>query len=103
MSKNENAVHILEKNLDKIYWKCLCKKNKNIISIKGKSFLEKILNNKNNIYYEKIDWKYLSYNENIMYLLEKNINYFEYIDWKSLCQNVNFWDKYNDRCLRKLY
>ncbi len=77
--------------------------DKNIICIEGKSFLEKILDDENNIYYDKIDWKYLSLNKNIMYLLERNNKLFEKINWKFLSENKNFWDKYNNRCLRKLF
>lgn len=128
---NENAVHIIENILEQncvieLDWYKLCK-NKNAISI-----LKNIINDKDNIYYKKISWFGLSQNENIYQIItEKELDnciwhhlcinkgfvkfldkiiekgkeepYFKRINWKYLCKNENFWDKYNDRCLRKLY
>ncbi len=126
---NENAVHIIENILEQncvieLDWYKLCK-NKNAVSI-----LKNIINNINNPYYKKISWFGLSQNENIYQIItekdldnciwhhlcintgfvnfldkiiEKENPYFKKINWKYLCKNENFWDKYNDRCLRKLY
>ena len=51
LSRNPNAIHLLENNLDKVNWKFLSK-NPNAIPI-----LEKNL--------DKVDWFYLSHNPNI--------------------------------------
>ena len=64
LSKNTNAIPILEKNLNKVDWSSLSK-NPNAIPI-----LEKNLN--------KVDWNNLNYNENGLLLL---INHKEKINW----------------------
>ena len=51
LSRNPNAIHILENNLDKVHWHWLST-NPNAIHI-----LEKNL--------DKVDWRMLSYNPNI--------------------------------------
>ena len=55
-----NAIHILEKNLNKVDWSSLSE-NPNAIPI-----LEKNLN--------KVDWKYLSRNPNAIPILERNLD-----------------------------
>ncbi len=72
LSRNPNAISLLEKNLDKIDWYCLSR-NPNAIHL-----LEKNL--------DKIDWKYLSRNPNAIHLLENNL---DRIDWKYLSKNPN--------------
>jgi hypothetical protein len=71
LSKNPNAIHLLEKNIDKIDWDYLCL-NPNAVYI-----LEQNL--------DKIHWEYLSYNSNSIYLfaplnyekMKKNIQEFK--------------------------
>src|SRR5438874_1897710 len=60
LSQNTNAIHLLEKNLDKINWHALSL-NPNAIHL-----LEKNL--------DKINWYWLSENPNAIYLLEKNLD-----------------------------
>jgi hypothetical protein len=72
LSLNENAIHLLEKNIDKIDWKYLSL-NHNAIHL-----LEKNL--------DKIDWTKLSKNINAIHLLEKNL---DKVDWKYLALNHN--------------
>jgi len=55
LSRNPNAIHLLEKNIDKINWFELSR-NPNAIPL-----LEKHL--------DKIDWHALSVNPNVIYLL----------------------------------
>jgi hypothetical protein len=69
---NPNAIHLLEKNLDKVNW-CRISYNPNAISI-----LEQHLDN--------VDWRALSSNPNAISLLEKNMNK---IDWYNLSANPN--------------
>ena len=57
LSDNPNAIHILENNMDKVYWYMLSA-NPNAIPI-----LEKNL--------DKVDWKYLSENPNALHLFTK--------------------------------
>src|SRR5438067_72512 len=72
LSTNPNAIHLLEKNLDKIDWYYLSS-NPNAIHL-----LEKNLN--------KIDWDGLSRNPNAIHLLEKNL---DKIHWSYLSLNPN--------------
>ena len=72
LSSNPNAIHILEKNLDKVFWDELSF-NPNAISI-----LE------NNLY--KINWEYFAKNPNAIQILKNNLNK---IDWYYLLQNQN--------------
>src|SRR5205085_101426 len=72
LSRNPNAIHLLEKNLDKINWNCLSS-NPNAIHL-----LE------NNL--DKINWNWLSRNPNAIHLLEKNL---DKIDWDWLSLNPN--------------
>ena len=72
MSSNPNAIHILEKNLDKIDWYWLSR-NPNAIHLLEKNP-------------DKIHWFMLSLNPNAIHLLEKNQ---DKIDWNMLCENLN--------------
>ena len=82
LSKNPNAIHILENNIDKINWQCLST-NPNAIRILEDNF--------DNIY-----WGLLSYNPNAIHILEKNINKPEVINnWKYFSENplIFIYDK----------
>jgi hypothetical protein len=70
LSRNPNAIHILEKNLTEIDWNWLSA-NPNAIHI-----IEKNLNN--------VDWIGLSSNPNAIHILEKNITK---INWRCLSKN----------------
>ena len=70
LSKNSNAIYLLEKHFDKINWENLSM-NSNAIHILEKNF-------------DKIDWHFLSKNNNAMHLLEK---YPDKIDWQYLSLN----------------
>ncbi len=72
LSENKNAIHILEKNLDKVDWSFLCL-NPNAIHI-----LEKNL--------DKLNWHFLCQNPNAIHILEKNL---DKINWNFLCLNPN--------------
>ena len=72
LSRNPNAIHLLEKNQDKIDWWRLSE-NPNAIHL-----LEQNL--------DKINWSLLSKNANAIYLLEKNPDKFI---WSLLSQNPN--------------
>jgi hypothetical protein len=72
LSSNPNAIHILEQNLDKIFWNRLSL-NPNAIHL-----LEQNI--------DKIDWSWLSVNPNAIHLLEQNI---DKIDWSWLSVNPN--------------
>ncbi len=72
LSGNPNAIHIIEQNIDKIIWKELSM-NPNAIHI-----LE------NNL--DKVDWLYLSKNPNAIHILEQNI---DKIIWRTLSENPN--------------
>jgi hypothetical protein len=62
LSRNPNAIYLLEKNQDKIYWDMLSQ-NPNAISLLEKNP-------------DKIVWIYLSSNPNAIHILEK---------WKGWC------------------
>ena len=70
LSENPNAIHILEKNIDKVNWTMLSL-NPNAIHI-----LEKNI--------DKVDWTMLSRNSNSIHILEKNI---DKVDWYMLSKN----------------
>ena len=72
LSRNPNAIHLLEQNLDKINWLSLSL-NPNAIQI-----LEQNL--------DKIVWRALSGNLNAIHLLENNL---DKIDWIQLSRNPN--------------
>ena len=72
LSRNPNAIHLLEQNLDKIDWSQLSK-NPN-----GIPLLEQNL--------DKIDWENLSVNPKAIHLLEQNP---DKIDWDMLSMNEN--------------
>ena len=70
LSQNQNAIHLLEKNKDKINWYWLsC--NINAIHILERN-------------QDKIDWENLSKNPNAIKLLEQNI---DKIDWNEISIN----------------
>ena len=75
LSGNPNAIHILEKNLDKVSWNALSI-NPNAIHI-----LEKNL--------DKVDWYGLSGNPNAIHILEKNL---DKVDWYVLSRNPNIFE-----------
>jgi hypothetical protein len=72
LSANKNAIHILEKNIDKINWSEL---SGNINAI---NMLE--------ANWDKIDWVELSGNINAINMLEANM---DKIDWTRLSGNIN--------------
>lgn len=72
LSLNPNAIHILERNIDKIDWRRLSK------NTSAMCILE------NNI--DKIDWEFLSKNPAAIDLLEE---FEEKIDWDYLCHNTS--------------
>jgi len=72
ISRNPNAIHIIEKNLDKIDW-IILSSNPNAISI-----LEKNL--------DKVNWVILSSNPNAIHIIERNP---DKIIWKYLSENPN--------------
>ena len=75
LSKNPNAIHLLEQNMNKINWSCISS-NPNAINL-----LEQNM--------DKIDWDGLSYNPNAINLLEQNI---DKIDWWHLSENPNIFE-----------
>ena len=75
LSFNENAISILEKNLDKINWYNLSE-NINAISI-----LEKNL--------DKVNWNVLSKNANAINILKDNL---DKISWDNLSENENIFE-----------
>ena len=94
LSLNPNAIHILEKNMDKIVWDCLSK-NPNAIHILEKNIdkidWNRLSENVNAIHIleknlDKVDWSLLSLNRNAIHILAKNI---DKIDWVYLSQNLN--------------
>jgi hypothetical protein len=72
LSGNENAIHILEKHLDKVDWSVLSHNRKAI------RILERNL--------DKVDWRGLSANTEAIHILEQNLNK---IDWCILSGNEN--------------
>ena len=85
LSANPNAIHLLEQNIDKIEWNHLSE-NPNAIHI-----LEKNI--------EKINWRSLSANPNAIHILEKNK---EKIDWELLSINPNVFT-YDYEAMREKY
>ena len=75
LSRNPNAIHLLEQNLNKIDW-CWLSVNRNAIHL-----LERNL--------DKIDWGRLPFNPNAIHLLEKNL---DKIDWDRLSQNPSIFE-----------
>jgi hypothetical protein len=72
LSSNENAIHILEKNIDLIDWHYLSS-NPNAVRL-----LEQ--------HPDKIKWSQLCFNENAIHLIEKNL---DKVDWRFLSENPN--------------
>ena len=96
LSLNPNAIHLLEKNPDKIDWKWLSL-NPNAIHLlernPDKIYWQQLSGNHNAIhlleqYPYKIDWQQLSRNSNAIHLLEKNP---DKIDWHALSSNLNIF------------
>ena len=82
LSQNENAIHLLKQNQDKIDWDNLsC--NDNAIHLLEQN-------------QDKIDWNCLSYNPNAIHLLEQNQNK---INWSKLSTNPSIF-KYNYKELK---
>ena len=75
LSKNPNALHLLEQNPDKIFWHSLSQ-NPNAIHL-----LEKHL--------DEIDWENLSGNPNALHMLEANSNK---IAWWRLSMNPSIFE-----------
>jgi len=75
LSKNPNAIHLLEQNMDKIDWFYLSG-NPNAIHL-----IEQNL--------DKIDWLYLSRNPSAIHLLEQNQHK---ICWELLSGNPNIFE-----------
>jgi len=71
-SRNPNAIHILEKRLNKVFWGMLSE-NPNAIYL-----LEKNI--------DKISWSWLLLNPNAIHLFEQNM---DKINWAMLSQNPN--------------
>ena len=69
---NPNAIHMLEKNLDKVDWSRLSE-NPNAIHILGQNL-------------DRVDWDNLSRNPNAIPILEKNL---DYVNWDNLSENPN--------------
>lgn len=94
LSANPSAVHILERNLDKVDWKLLSG-NPNAIHLiesnLNKVDWRELSKNPSAIHLlednlHRVDWRYLSMNPNAIHLLEKNV---DRINWHNLSQNVN--------------
>ena len=74
LSKNPNAIHLLEQNQDKIDWYALSS-NPNAIRL-----LEQ--------HQDKINWLGISYNPNAIHLLEQNQ---DKINWRGIYNNPNIF------------
>ena len=74
LSRNKNAIHLLENNFDKINW---CNLSLNLSAI---HILEKNI--------DKINWYYLSRNKNAIDLLKNNM---DKIDFGNLSYNQNIF------------
>ena len=103
LSENPNAIHLLEKNINKIDWEIICyNSNPNAVHIIER-YPEKIdwwslSCNPNAIHLfeqhpENINWEWLSENPNAIHLLKR---YPEKIDWSQLSQNPNIMDVIRD-------
>jgi len=75
LSKNPNAIHIIENNISSVSWSALSK-NKNAIHIL-------------NMYPEKIHWPNISLNPSAIDILEKNQ---DKIDWFNLSSNPSIFE-----------
>jgi hypothetical protein len=87
LSRNPCAIHILEKNLDKINW-CYLSANPGAIDI-----IEQNL--------DEIVWDYLSLNKAATHLLEKNL---DKVDWVVLSANpnaINLFFKYDYQSMKQ--
>ena len=73
LSRNKNAVHILEKKLDEVNW--------NMSTENASHILEKKL--------DKVHWNMLSSNKNAVHILENNL---DKVNWYFLSKNKNIFD-----------
>lgn len=77
LSRNSSIHHLiplLQKNLDKLYWRDLCQqRNPNLMP-----FLEQHM--------DRISWTHLSSNPVAIHILEQNL---DKVDWTELCANEN--------------
>ena len=97
LSKNPNAIDLIESNLDKINWKALSS-NSNAIHILKKNSSKihwKMFSSNTNIHQaislveenmELLDWEELSANPGAISVIEKNL---DKINWTSLSRNEN--------------
>lgn len=84
LSRNPNAVHLLEKYPNKIVWPMLClNQSPQILRL-----LEK--------YPEKIEWSYFSINPQLIPLLEKHPHLGKNIHWKHLSKNPCIFMTYGE-------
>ena len=81
LSSNHNAIHILEKNLDKINWQFLST-NTNIHKIE-------ILNKNLEDYKYLISWYLLCGNYNAIHIIEKNK---DKINWINISENPSIFE-----------
>ena len=75
LSRNPNAIHLLEQNLDKIDWDVLSE-NPNAIHLLEQNF-------------DKVDWGDLSDNPNAIHLLEQNL---DKVHWRYLSNNPGIFE-----------
>ena len=104
LSKNENAVQILEKNASRICWSIWLYMNPNTVHIVEQHlkvltdinclddiYWDELSANPNAVhimakYFDRIDWTALSGNENAIYILEKNL---DKVNWEVLSKKRN--------------
>jgi hypothetical protein len=108
LSRNPNAIYILEKNLDKVNWTNLCL-NPNAIHILEKNLdkvkWDSLSENPNAIHIlennlDKVNWYWLSSNPNAIHMLEKNILMLYYgkkTNAKQKATKKNRYDKKKER------
>ncbi len=96
LCKNPNAIHILEQNIDKVYWSYLCV-NKNAIHLLEQNLdkvnYEWLCENPNAIHLleqnlDKVIWDELSRNPNAIHILEQNL---DKVNWLWLCGNTSIF------------
>ncbi len=89
LSRNPNAIPILEQNIDKVDWRILSM-NPNAIPI-----LEKNL--------DKIDWNELSINPNAVHLIEKQLQGFNWVNTYYQIIKKHYRDIFSEYNMRNLY
>ena len=103
LSCNPNAILLLQQNLDKINWKLLSS-NSNAMSILEQNIDQvhwaTLSDNPNAISLleknvDKIIWHYLSSNPNSISLLQQNL---DKINWEELCWNPNIFEEEDIAC-----